>query len=373
MGLGPSKLQIDEDALKSHSTPVDQFDLHIFRLQFQRLKVQADRDKFSEILLPLQRLLDSCPPSQYMGRIEAGILFARACLRVGTYAKAVPAIAEAVSLAETFEEHEHAVDALILQCHLFSKLMMGRDSLAAGIKAHTLARTMGDYFRIALALNRIGLARASLGNYVAAGVVTEKARKIAMRLKDGRLLEFGCVNNLAHFHMLRMQEIEGSDDIKGLLAARVQVSTTASLAFDMAKKIGTPFVRAIATSNLIEANILVDKTMLPELLLELEALTSAYGFAGLAVDAAIYALAYKEFGGSLTEACAGLEALLQASPGPDFTQRVKIFRRLYHANLARGQPDLATYWLGQSALDENTALHRSRMYRSSGVAGLGRG
>ncbi|MEG6757886.1 hypothetical protein V2B11_32805, partial [Pseudomonas aeruginosa] len=72
-------------------------------------------------------------------------------------------------------------DALTAQSFVFAQLMMAREALEAGMRALAAARRAGDPVRESWAMNRVGVAYASLENPEQACATTEQALEIAAR------------------------------------------------------------------------------------------------------------------------------------------------------------------------------------------------
>jgi len=105
-------------------------------------------------------------------------------------------------LAEPLGDDAVLADALTSLTFVYAQLLMGRDALSCGLRALAAARRCGDAAREGWALNRIGVAHASLENPSRACETTEQALTLAL---DNGLTElaFGCLNNLAYFWLQR--------------------------------------------------------------------------------------------------------------------------------------------------------------------------
>jgi tetratricopeptide (TPR) repeat protein len=293
----------------------------------------------------LEQLLQACPPPQLRRRAEVLALLAHQYPRLGKLTASARCATEALGLAERLGDDALLADALTSQAYVYGQLLMGREALASGIRALAAARRAGDALREAWALNRVGVAYASLENPVQACASTGQALEIAART-DVAEVKFSCHNNLAYFWLQRVEDAKAGDDAALLAEAVAEARRTAEEATVLARRSGSPFQVAVAVSNLVNALLaggLLEQAL--PLINEFGHLAHDHGYQPLAIEADAQRAIFLRLKGEPLQAARILEALLHAAVEPPPKLRRLLVRALYETHKTCAQYREALGWL----------------------------
>ena len=360
----PSPLTLVPDPLQSSATD----DPPPFDACIARACAQAADGDYQGATGLLNLALQRCPADDIARRAQALALLAHHYPRLGNLQASVRCASEAVALGERLGEHTDGAlvlaDALSALAYVYAQLLMGRDALECSLRALAAARKAADPLRESWALNRVGVAYASLGNQAQACETGAQALAIAQQLtaraplgrtgSDAHELQFSCLNNLAYFWLNRLADAAHQDDAVLLQQAQDEALRLSRDATDLARSANSPFQVAVAVSNLVEALLSrADYAAAEPLLCEFEGLSAQHSYQALALQAvtqrALILKAHGEFAG----ATAGLLALLDSTDSkanelPPKLRRLLI-RTLYETHKASGQYREALGYLEQHA------------------------
>ncbi|MFG6487538.1 diguanylate cyclase [Roseateles sp. BYS78W] len=327
------------DLLDLPALPADDagFDASAFDAAFAAQRQLAAAGAYQASNDVLEQLLQDCPPSQQRRRCEVLALLAHQYPRLGRLTASARCATEALALAERLGDDTLLADALTSQAYVYGQLLMGREALQAGMKALAAARRTADPVREAWALNRVGVAYASLDNPTQACASTGQALEIAQRAPVAEVL-FSCHNNLAYFWLLRVEEARTCNDAAALAEAVTQARSTAEEATALARRSGSAFQVAVAVSNLL--NALLAGGQLDEalpLLNEFGHLAHDHGYRTLAIEADAQRAVFLRLKGEPLQAVRLLEALIAAASEPPPKLRRLLIRNLYETHKACGQ------------------------------------
>jgi diguanylate cyclase (GGDEF)-like protein len=235
--------------------------------------------------------------------------------------------------------------------------MMGREALEAGLGALAAARRLGEPLREAWALNRIGVAYASLEHVVQACASTEQALEIAVQAGDTEA-QFACHNNLSYFWLRRLDDALALGDAAALGHARDQACATAQQACTLARLGTNPFKVAVAVSNLVRALLAADRLdeALP-LLNEFGHLAHDHGYRALALEADTQRARYLHLSGEPGQAARILESLLRSHGEPAPKQRRQLVQSLYETYKTLAQHRDALAWLEEGVRLDRQMRH----------------
>lgn len=321
------------------------FDAAAFDAAFAVARQRADAGAYQASTDALELLLLTCPPTELRRRGETLALLAHHYPRLGKLTASARCATEALALAERLNDDGLRADALTSECFVYGQLLMGREALESGMKALAAARRIGDPVRDAWALNRVGVAYASLDNPAQACASAEQALEIAARAGCAEVL-FSCHNNLAYFWLKRVDEAQGLGDGEALAEAVAHARRTAEQASVLARQSGSPFQVAVAVSNLVNALLaggLLDDAL--PLLNEFGHLAHDHGYRTLAIEADVQRAIFLRLKGEPVQAARILEALLHAATEPPPKLRRLLVRSLYQTHKACGQYREALAWL----------------------------
>lgn len=286
---------------------------------FEQLLAQAGIDgldgRYREAMLQLEQALAICPDDRPGERARALALQAHFHPRLGQLQASVRCASQAVVLAEPLGDDKVLADALTSLTFVYAQLLMGRDALSCGLRALAAARRCGDAAREGWALNRIGVAHASLENPSRACETTEQALTLAL---DNGLTElaFGCLNNLAYFWLQRHSDAIKRGDATMLALSQRQALELAEQATRAARRASSPFTIAVALSNLCEALLIGnDGETALALIDEYEALSQRHGYGELAQQAGTQRAQLLRSKGQLRPALDSLLALKRGDAG----------------------------------------------------------
>ncbi|PZP34376.1 MAG: hypothetical protein DI603_05305 [Roseateles depolymerans] len=330
------------------------FDAAAFDAACQALREQAAAGGYQASTEALEALRSTCPPDDLGRRARVATLLAHQWPRLGKLTHSMRHATEAVGLAQRVGEQQLLASAFIAQSFVYSQLLMGREGLEAGLRALACARQARDAVAEAWALNRIGVAYATLENPSQACASTEQALEIAVSAgKPGSEVLFSCLNNLAYFWLQRVDEAALLEDEASLAVARQQARVMAERACAQARQSASPFQVSVAVSNLVGALLSsgrVDEAL--PLLDEFEQLACTNGYAALALEAQAQRAVHLRLTGQPREAAERLEALLTGPPEPAPQRRRMLIHALYEAHKACGQYPQALHWLEQQSRQE---------------------
>ncbi len=321
------------------------FDAAAFDAAFATAHQRAAAGAYQASSEALEQLLLTCPPTELRRRAETLALLAHQYPRVGKLTPSARCSTEALALAERLHDDGLLADALTSQCYVFGQLLMGREALESGMKALAAARRAADPVREAWALNRVGIAYASLENPLQACASAGQALEIAARTDCAEVL-FSCHNNLAYFWLRRIEEAQTLGDGPALADAIANALSTAEQATALARQSGSPFQVAVAVSNRV--NALLAGGLLNEalpLLNEFGHLAHDHGYRTLAIEADAQRAVFLRLKGEPVQAANILEALLHAAAEPPPKLRRLLIRSLYETHKACGQYREALGWL----------------------------
>lgn len=325
------------------------FDQHI-----TQAGVDAQAGRYRDGMLQLDRALAICPDERHGDRARVLALQAHFHPRLGQLQASVRCASQAVLLAEPLGDDAVLADALTSLTFVYAQLLMGREALPCGLRALVAARRCGDVVREGWALNRIGVAHASLENPARACETTEQA--LALALDHGLTeLAFGCLNNLAYFWLQRHGDAQERKDARLTELTRQKALELAEQATAAARRAASPFTIAVALSNLCDAMLAGgDGKAAQPLIDEYEALSQQQGYRDLALQAGTQRNQLLRAKGQLRPALDGLYALLKAERGamPPKLHR-SITRELYAIHKACGD-----YREALAALEQLVELER---------------
>lgn len=293
----------------------------------------------------LEQMLLTCPTAELHRRTQALALLAHQYPRLGRLTASARCASAALGLAERLGDDILLADALTSQSYVYGQLLMGREALESGMRALAAARRAGDAVREAWALNRVGVAYASLENPAQACASAEQAREIALRAEAPEAL-FSCQNNLAYFWLLRVEEAQALGDADALAEAVTHARLTAEEATALARRSASPFQVTVAVSNLVNALLAGGQLeAAPPLLNEFGHLAHDHGYRTLAIEADAQRAVFLRLKGEPVQAARILEALLSAATEPPPKLRRLLVRALYETHKACGQYREALGWL----------------------------
>ena len=342
-----------------------------FDASMERACAQAACGEYQDATSLLILALQQCPANDMARRAKALALLAHHYPRLGNLQASVRCGSEAVALGERLGEHPDGtlvlVDALNALAYVYGQLLMGRDALECSLRALACSRKASDLLREGWALNRVGVAYASLSNPAQACETATQALEIAQVLtarglpgrtgRDAHELHFSCLNNLAYFWLNRMGDAARQGDAALLRQSQSEALRLADDATTMARSSNSPFQVAVAVSNLVEALLgQADYATAKPLLLEFEALSSRQGYQALALQAATQRALMLKAHGDFAGATAGLLALLNppavnGSKPAELAPKLRrlLIRTLYETHKASQQYREALGYLEQHA------------------------
>ena len=322
------------------------FDAAAFDAGLAGARQQAAVGAYDASTQALERLLESCPAAEARRRCEVLAVLAHHYPRLGRLTASARCATEAAALAERLSDDALLADALTSHCFVFGQLLMGREALESGMKALAAARRAGHRVREAWALNRLGVAYASLENPVQACASTEQAMEVAAGCESPEVL-FSCHNNLAYFWLRRVEEAQQAGAEPAVLEeALASARRTAEEATALARRSGSPFQVAVAVSNLVSA--LLAAAQLDEalpLLNEFGHIAHDHGYRALAIEADAQRAVFLRRKGEPLQAARILEALLKAALEPPPKLRRLLIQALYETYKACGAYREALGWL----------------------------
>ncbi|MFN3861464.1 MAG: diguanylate cyclase [Roseateles sp.] len=323
------------------------FDAATFDAALATARQSAAAGAYEAANLALEQLLQVCPDGEAHRRCQVLALLAHQYPREGRLTASARCATQALGLAEALGDDRLLADALTAQAYVYGQLLMGRDALESGMKALAAARRAGDPPREAWALNRVGVAYASLENPAQACACTEQAQEIAAAAGAEEAL-FSCHNNLAYFWLSRIEEAAALGDAAAHAEAVASARRTAEQATDLARRSGSPFKVAVAVSNLVNALLAGGQAdaALP-LINEFGQLAHRHGYRTLALEADAQRAILLHRQGEPQQAARVLAALLNADSEPPPKLRRLLMRALYEAHKACSQYREALSWLEQ--------------------------
>ncbi len=339
-----------------------------FDASMERACEQAAGGDYQAATGLLNLALQQCPADDIARRAQALALLAHHFPRLGNLQASVRCGSEAVALGERLGEHPQGAlvlaDALNALAYAYAQLLMGRDALECSLRALTAARKAADPLREGWALNRVGVAYASLSNPAQACETVTQALEIAQLLtargmpgrpgSDAHELHFSCLNNLAYFWLNRLADAARRGDSALLQQSQDEALRLSDDATTLARSSNSPFQVAVAVSNLVEALLgRADYAAAGPLLHEFEGLASLHGYQALALQAATQRALMLKAHGDFAGATAGLLALLDSadSQGNELPPKLRrlLIRTLYETHKASGQYREALGFLEQHA------------------------
>lgn len=333
------------------------FDAAAFDAELATQRQRAAAGAYEAANLALEQLLQTCPASEARRRCEALALLAYQYPREGRLTASARCATQALGLAEALGDDRLLADALTAQSYVYGQLLMGRDALESGMKALAAARRVGDPTREAWALNRVGVAYASLENPAQACASTEQALEVAAATGAEEAL-FSCHNNLAYFWLSRIESATALGDATAQAEAVASARRTAEQATELARRSGSPFKVAVAVSNLVNALLAGGQAdaALP-LLNEFGHLAHDHGYRTLALEADAQRAIFLRLKGEPQQAARVLAALLNAADEPPPKLRRLLMRALYETHKACGQYREALSWLEQLVALDRQITH----------------
>ncbi|MFG6416530.1 diguanylate cyclase [Roseateles sp. DC23W] len=313
------------------------FDADAFDARLAELHQLASAGAYDASNDALEQLLATCPDADLRRRATVLALLAHQYPRQGKLTASVRCATLALALADTLADDPLRADALTSQAFVYAQLLMGSEALQAGMKALAAARRCGDAVREAWALNRVGIAYASLSNPAQACTSAEQALEIASTACNAEVL-FSCHNNLAYFWLRRVEDATESDDATAKTAAIASARYTAEQATTLARQSGSSFQVAVSLSNLVNALLagdLLDEAL--PLLNEFGHLAHDHGYRTLAIEADAQRALFLRLRGEPQQAARILQALLGAATQPPPQLRRLLLRSLYQTHKACGQ------------------------------------
>ncbi len=307
-------------------------------------------------------LIASMPPRDREAERAAALLgLTRALPRVGRLAEAVRTGSEALHHFELLGDLPGVTDTRTAMAAVYAHLELGREAMEHALGALDLARQMGDREREAWALLRMGNAYQALGDPVQGRETTQQARELAQSLALPEL-EFGCLNNQAHFTLDECEQLlrEGELDRVNLVQALAQ--TLAQDAVLLAQREGHSYWQALGLSNLIDALLLGDDWRRAEpLLLALSELVERCGYATLRLEVRLQHARVLAAQGEVDLALAQADALLHDND-PAKARRLerRTLQVLYTANKQQGRTDAALHHLERLLAAERRATRQAQ-------------
>lgn len=321
------------------------FDASAFDLQLAVQRQRSAAGDYQASTEALEQLLLTCPATELQRRAEALTLLAHHYPRIGRLTASARCATAALGLAQRLEHDGLIADALTAQSFVFGQLMMAREALEAGMRALAAARRAADPVRESWALNRVGVAYASLENPEQACATTEQALEIAARAGAAEVL-FACHNNLAHFWLDRIQDAAALRQSALLAEAIPLARQTAEQAYALARQSGSPHKVTVALSNLVKALFAggqLDEAL--PLINEFGNLAHNHGYLTLAIEADMQRAVFLRLKGEPLQATRMLSALLNADAEPPPRLRRLLVRSLYETHKAGGEFAEALGWL----------------------------
>lgn len=335
------------DAMSDSASSV--LDAAAFDAACEALRRQASAGDYQNSTEALEKLLARCPASDLARQARVAALLAHQWPRLGRLTLSMRYATQAVGLAQRVGEDGLLASALIAQSFVYSQLLMGREGLESGLRALSAARRARDMVAESWALNRIGVAHASLDNPVQACASAEQALEIAAAAGEpAEEALFSSLNNLSYFWLQRIDDAAALGDTAELAEARTRARLMAERACVQARHSGSPYRISVAVSNLVGA--LLSSGCVAEalpLLDEFERLACDHGYAALALEAQAQRAVYQHLSGQPRQAAQRLEELLQGPPEPSPQRRRMLIHATYEAHKASGQYREALHWLEQ--------------------------
>ncbi|MFN3302577.1 MAG: hypothetical protein ACK44A_02545, partial [Roseateles sp.] len=216
------------------------FDAAAFEAALASQRQHAAAGAYEAANQALEQLLQACPDGEPYRRCQVLALLAHQYPREGRLTASARCATQALGLAESLGDDRLLADALTAQAYVYGQLLMGRDALESGMKALAAARRAADPAREAWALNRVGVAYASLENPAQACASTEQALEIAAAAGAEEAL-FSCQNNLAYFWLSRIEAAKAQGDATAQAEAVASARRNAEQATELARRSGNPF------------------------------------------------------------------------------------------------------------------------------------
>ncbi|MFG6468825.1 sensor domain-containing diguanylate cyclase [Roseateles sp. BYS87W] len=293
----------------------------------------------------LQALVLQAPADDLATRCAALAQLAHHSPRLGRLTASARSAAEALALAERLGHAGLRADALTSQSYVYSQLLMGREGLEAAVKALAAARQASDPEREGWALNRVGVAYASLENPAQACTSTEQALEVAAASGSAEL-RFSCHNNLAYYWLRRVDDAEERQQATAAAEAAAQARRTAEDAVALARRSDSPFQVAVALSNLVNALLAGGQlSAVQPLIEEFGQLAHRHGYRPLALESDVQRAVLLRLQGHATEAVTQLQQLLHAATEPPPKLRRLLVRHLYETCRATAEYREALGWL----------------------------
>lgn len=348
-------------------------DIAPFDASLARACAQAACGDYQDATGLLNQALQQCPADDTARRALALALLAHHYPRLGNLQASVRCGSEAVALGERLGEHPDGAlvlaDALSAMAFVYAQLLMGRDALECSLRALAAARKAADPLREGWALNRLGVAYASLSNPAQACETATQALEIAEMLtargqpgrpgSDAHELHFSCLNNLAYFWLNRMADAARQGDAALLRQAQDEALRLSSDATTLARSSNSVFQVAVAVSNLVEALLgRADYAAAEPLLLEFESLSSLHGYQALALQAATQRALMLKARGDFPGATTGLLALLDSTDNSKAAELPPKLRRLLIRTLYETHKASAQYREALGYLEQHAELER---------------
>lgn len=331
--------------LPTPTTDSTGFDASAFDLALHAQRQRSAAGDYRTSTEALEQLLLTCPATELHRRAVALTLLAQHYPRIGRLTASARCATTALGLAEKLGHDGLIADALTAQSFVFAQLMMAREALEAGMRALAAARRAGDPVRESWAMNRVGVAYASLENPEQACATTEQALEIAARAGATDAL-FACHNNLAHFWLERIHDATALRQSEVMAEAIPRARQTAERAYALARQSGSAHRVTVALSNLV--NALLAGGQLDEalpLINEFGDLAHNHGYPTLALEADLQRAVYLRLQGEPLQATRMLSALLEADTDPPPRLRRLLVRSLYETHKAGGEFAEALRWL----------------------------
>ncbi len=314
-------------------------------------------------------LLAAMPPrDDEHGRAQALLGLTRALPRLGRLADAVRSGSEALHLFELRGDTAGLTDTRLALALVYAHLELGREAMEHALSALDLARHLGDREREAWALLRMGNAYQALGDPVQGRETTQQAREIAQVLGLTEL-EFGCLNNQAHFTLDECEMLlrDGEHDRVTLVQALAQ--TLAQDAVLLAQREGHSYWQALALSNLIDALLLGgDWPRAEPLLLAQSELVERCGYATLRQESRLQHARVAAARGQMDAGLAQAEALLHDND-PAKARRLerRTLQMLYEACKSQGRADAALHHLERLLEAERRAMRQAQALQTQAL------
>ena len=302
------------------------------------------------------------------GRAQALLGLTRALPRLGRLADAVRSGSEALHLFELRGDPAGLADTRVALALVYAHLELGREAMEHALSALDLARHLGDREREAWALLRMGNAYQALGDPVQGRETTQQAREIA-QAQGLTELEFGCLNNQAHFTLDECELLlrDGEHDRVTLVQALAQ--TLAQDAVLLAQREGHSYWQALALSNLIDALLLGgDWPRAEPLLLAQSELVERCGYATLRLESRLQHARVAAARGLMDEGLAQADALLHDND-PAKARRLerRTLQMLYEACKQQGRADAALHHLERLLEAERRAMRQAQALQTQAL------